>query len=96
MANRLTKIYTRTGDDGTTGKADGSRVAKDDGLIAFATETQALAAIAGRLEWDQETMMPRGAAEQRVQCRGVTPSWLPRALDVRLDAASDPGEYSCH
>ena len=34
MANRLTKIYTRTGDDGTTGKADGSRVAKDDRLIA--------------------------------------------------------------
>ena len=34
MANRLTKIYTRTGDDGTTGKADGSRIAKDDGLIA--------------------------------------------------------------
>lgn len=30
MANRLTKIYTRTGDDGTTGLADGSRVAKDD------------------------------------------------------------------
>ncbi|PCJ88678.1 MAG: ATP:cob(I)alamin adenosyltransferase [Thiotrichaceae bacterium] len=33
MANRLTKIYTRTGDDGSTGMADGSRVAKDDGLI---------------------------------------------------------------
>lgn len=33
MANRLTKIYTRTGDDGTTGMADGSRVAKDDLLI---------------------------------------------------------------
>ena len=29
MANRLTKIYTRTGDTGTTGLADGSRVAKD-------------------------------------------------------------------
>lgn len=28
MANRLTKIYTRTGDVGTTGLADGSRVAK--------------------------------------------------------------------
>ena len=33
MANRLTKIYTRTGDDGSTGMADGSRVAKDDLLI---------------------------------------------------------------
>jgi len=29
MANRLTKIYTRTGDAGTTGLADGSRVGKD-------------------------------------------------------------------
>lgn len=29
MANRLTKIYTRTGDGGETGLADGSRVAKD-------------------------------------------------------------------
>jgi len=29
MANRLTQIATRTGDDGTTGLADGTRVAKD-------------------------------------------------------------------
>jgi cob(I)alamin adenosyltransferase len=29
MANRLTKIYTRTGDAGTTGLASGARVAKD-------------------------------------------------------------------
>jgi cob(I)alamin adenosyltransferase len=30
MANRLTKIVTRTGDDGTTGLGDGSRVGKDN------------------------------------------------------------------
>ncbi len=29
MGNRLTKIYTRTGDDGSTGLGDGSRVRKD-------------------------------------------------------------------
>lgn len=33
MGNRLTKIYTRMGDDGTTGTADGRRVAKDSALI---------------------------------------------------------------
>jgi len=33
MANRLTRIYTRTGDGGTTGLADGSRVAKDSPRI---------------------------------------------------------------
>jgi cob(I)alamin adenosyltransferase len=34
MANRLTQIATRTGDDGTTGLGDGSRVAKDHARVA--------------------------------------------------------------
>ncbi len=33
MANRLSKIVTRTGDQGTTGLADGSRVNKDSARI---------------------------------------------------------------
>jgi cob(I)alamin adenosyltransferase len=33
MGNRLTKLYTKTGDDGTTGLGDGSRVRKDSTRI---------------------------------------------------------------
>ncbi len=33
MSDRLTRIYTRTGDDGSTGTADGRRLAKDSALI---------------------------------------------------------------
>ncbi|MHA6261959.1 carboxypeptidase M32 [Arenibacterium sp. CAU 1754] len=36
-----------------------------DELMAYQRETSALGQIAGRLGWDQETMMPRGAAQQR-------------------------------
>lgn len=34
MANRLTQIATRTGDDGTTGLGDGTRVPKSHGRVA--------------------------------------------------------------
>ena len=36
-----------------------------DELMGFARDTAALGQVAGRLGWDQETMMPRGAADQR-------------------------------
>ena len=46
MGNRLSKIYTRTGDDGTTGLGDGSRVAKDDPRVdAYGTVDEANSAI---------------------------------------------------
>src|SRR6056297_1653071 len=42
MGNRLTKIYTRTGDDGTTGLGDGSRTAKDSPRVeAYGTVDEA-------------------------------------------------------
>lgn len=46
MGNRLSKIYTRTGDDGTTGLGDGQRIAKDDPRVeAFGTVDEANSAI---------------------------------------------------
>ena len=46
MGNRLSKIYTRTGDDGTTGLGDGTRVAKDDARVeAYGTVDEANSAI---------------------------------------------------
>jgi len=47
MGHRLSRIYTRTGDDGTTGLADGRRVAKHDLRIeAFGTVDETSSAIA--------------------------------------------------
>ena len=46
MAVHLTRIYTRTGDDGTTGLSDFSRVPKTDPrLSAYADSEEANAAI---------------------------------------------------
>ena len=46
MGKRLSKIYTRTGDDGTTGLGDGSRVAKDAARVeAYGTIDEANSAI---------------------------------------------------
>ena len=49
MSNRLTKIYTRTGDDGTTGLANGSRVAKDDPRIESMGDVDELNSVLGVL-----------------------------------------------
>lgn len=57
MGNRLSKIYTRTGDDGSTGLGDGTRVAKDSARVtAYGTVDEANSAIglllAGELDED--------------------------------------------
>jgi len=70
-----------------------------DDLMAFQRETEALAQVAGRLGWDQETVMPRGAAPQRgeemaamesvLHARRIDPriaDWLGRIDTAGLDA----------
>jgi cob(I)alamin adenosyltransferase len=53
MGKRLSKIYTRTGDDGTTGLGDGSRVAKDSLRVdAYGTVDEANSAIGVILSFD--------------------------------------------
>lgn len=49
MGHRLSKIYTRTGDSGTTGLGDGSRVAKDDFRITALGDVDELNAVIGVL-----------------------------------------------
>ncbi|MYM54335.1 carboxypeptidase M32 [Thalassovita mangrovi] len=70
-----------------------------DDLMVFQRDTMALAQVAGRLGWDQETMMPRGAADQRsdemaamekvLHARRTDPrmaEWLAAIDDKGLDA----------
>ena len=46
MGNRLSRIYTRTGDDGSTGLGDGSRTSKDSARVeAYGTVDEANSAI---------------------------------------------------
>jgi cob(I)alamin adenosyltransferase len=49
MGYRLSKIYTRTGDAGTTGLGDGSRVGKDAPRVAALGDVDELNAIIGLL-----------------------------------------------
>ncbi|WP_327113167.1 cob(I)yrinic acid a,c-diamide adenosyltransferase [Nocardia sp. NBC_01730] len=60
MSVHLTRIYTRTGDDGTTGLSDFSRVAKTDArLVAYADcdETNAAIGVAIALGQPEEGML---------------------------------------
>lgn len=68
-------------------------------LMEFQRDTQALAQVSGRLGWDQETVMPSGAAEQRAEemaamehvlhARRTDPrlqEWLGLINDLTLDS----------
>jgi carboxypeptidase Taq len=56
-----------------------------DDLMAFQRQTEALGQVAGRLDWDRETTMPRGAAAQRAEECGAMEAVLhARRTDTRL------------
>ena len=65
-----------------------------EALRAFERETRALGEIMGRLGWDQETVMPRGAAPQRAEEMAALESVLhARRTDPRVGdwlAAAEP------
>ncbi len=67
-----------------------------DDLMSFQRETEALGQVAGRLGWDQETMMPRSAAPQRGEEMAAMESVLhARRMDPRVGdwlAAIDPAQ----
>jgi len=52
-------------------------------LLAFQRDTVALSEVSGLVSWDQETMMPRGAAAQRAE-------WLAALEGVLHDRRTDP------
>jgi cob(I)alamin adenosyltransferase len=49
MGHRLSKIYTRTGDDGTTGLGDGSRIGKDSARVEAYGTVDELNSVIGML-----------------------------------------------
>jgi cob(I)alamin adenosyltransferase len=84
MGNRITKIYTRKGDDGSTGLADGSRVSKDADQIEVIGELDELNCCLGlvlayKLPEDirllltgvQHSLFDLGAFLSGVDCRPV-------------------------
>jgi cob(I)alamin adenosyltransferase len=99
MGNRLSKIYTRTGDDGTTGLADGQRVAKHDVRVEASgavDETNSLLGllltepalsdeIADSLRRVQNELFEIGAELSLPGYRKIAPEHV-RRLELELDA----------
>lgn len=67
-----------------------------DALMAFQRQTEALAQVAGRTGWDQEVLMPEGAAEQRAEEMAALEAVLhARRCDPRVGdwlAAAEPAD----
>jgi cob(I)alamin adenosyltransferase len=67
MGNRLSKIYTRTGDDGTTGLANGARIAKTDSRVAAVGDVDETNSALGLLLTEPDVPAPIEASLARIQ-----------------------------
>ncbi len=94
---KLNKIYTRTGDNGTTGLVDGSRVAKSDALMQAVGDVDeansaigmAVAALgdcdeAGLLRRIQNDLFDLGADLATPVTDGADPEWALRITDGQV------------
>ena len=75
MGKRLTRIYTRTGDDGTTGLTDGSRVAKDDARIEAIGTVDELNSTVGLLLCESLPDNIRDCPVTACWTRSMSPAW---------------------
>lgn len=67
MGHRLSKIYTRTGDDGTTGLASGERIGKTDARVAAFGDVDELNSALGLLLAEADVPPPIVASLARIQ-----------------------------
>ncbi len=67
MGNRLSKIYTRTGDDGSTGLGDGSRVGKDSLRVTAYGSVDELNSVLGMILADTGLPQELASELQRIQ-----------------------------
>lgn len=107
MGYRLSKIYTRTGDDGTTGLSDGSRVEKDSLRITAIGSIDELNSLLGVIcseEIDQKSLQLMTEIQHRLFDMGgelsmpgqrlltaESVTWLEQQLD-RMNTELDPLE----
>lgn len=101
MGNRLSKIYTRTGDKGTTGMGDGSRINKDSLRVAAMGDVDELNSVLGivivrcvegpvkeTLMTIQHDLFNLGGQLTMPDCHLITAervTWLEQSLDAMND-----------
>ena len=109
MGNRLTKIYTRTGDDGSTGLGDGSRTAKNSarveamgdvdelnsiiGLIIIETVSQDIITMLTHIQHDLFDLGGELCIPGHVLLRSERAEWLEHRLDKMNERLSPLEEF---